>query len=69
MYQPAFKWNTTLGGDFMNKLDLLLSQDPQAKSFFLTLNEQEQGLLIQASNSVSSLSDMKQVLHNKNRAK
>ena len=53
----------------MNKLDLLLSQDPQAKSFFLTLNEQEQGLLIQASNSVSSLSDMKQVLHNKNRAK
>ena len=53
----------------MNKLDLLLSQDPQAKSFFLTLNGQEQGLLVQASNSVSSLADMKQVLHNKTKDK
>lgn len=47
----------------MNKLNLLLSQNPQAKSYFLSLDEQEQGLLIQSSDSVQSLADMKQVLY------
>ena len=47
----------------MNKLNVLLSQNPQAKSYFLSLDEQEQGLLIQSSDSVATLADMKQVLH------
>ena len=47
----------------MNHLNLLLSQNEQARSFFMTLNEQQQGLLIQSSDSVRSLADMKQVLH------
>lgn len=47
----------------MNKLNVLLSQNPQAKNYFLSLDEQEQGLLIQSSDSIGSLSDMKQVLY------
>ena len=47
----------------MNKLNDLLRNNPQAKSYFLSLDEQEQGLLIQSSDSVQSLADMKQVLY------
>lgn len=46
----------------MNKLNTLLSRDRAAKNFFMSLSEQEQGLLIQASNNVQSLADMKKVL-------
>ena len=48
---------------FMNKLNDLLRNNPQAKSYFMSLDEQEQGLLIQSSDSVQSLADMKQVLY------
>ena len=47
----------------MNKLNDLLRSNAQAKSYFLSLDEQEQGLLIQASDSVQSLADMKNVLY------
>lgn len=47
----------------MNKLNDLLRNNPQAKSYFMSLDEQEQGLLIQSSDSVQSLADMKQVLY------
>ena len=47
----------------MNHLNLLLSQNEQARDFFMGLSEQQQALLIQSSDAVRSLSDMKQVLH------
>ena len=50
----------------MNHLNQLLSENPQAKSYYLSLSEQEQAILMQSSDAVRSLSDMKQVIYRSN---
>lgn len=44
-----------------NKLDNLLSENSQAKEYFMALGEAEQGMLRQRSNEVHSLDDMEQM--------
>lgn len=46
----------------MKSLNSLISQNQEARSCFLSLNEQKQGFLIQHADSIQSVSDLMQVL-------